>query len=297
MTASLLPKLRTNDYLAYIATLLAPSAKREALAAVWCYSNELALVPLTVQNAAAGEIRLQWWAEVVRGVRNEEGRGHPVGRVLLRTIDEFDLPREPLADMAEARSFDLYIDPMPDRDAFEAYAGAVASVPIQVVSRILDADAATRSAEAAGHAGVYQVVIDRLWTLARDRASGRSFLPSDVLLRAWTTPTELTEQSFADQERKTKALVEELLAYADTHRAAFEAASTGLPPTLAPAFAAANARKVREKALRRSIPTLFGRSPNARPVAEQREAMRTHRLFETAPSTSLLGRLRKRLWS
>ena len=281
--------VREADRAAYLAILTAPAPKRDALAALAAFGVELARIPLTVAEAPAGEIRLQWWAEVAGGERDVEGRGHPVGAALLDAIEAHDLPREPLAGMAEARGFDLYADPMPDREAFEAYAGAVASVPVQMACRVLDPQAANASAEAAGHAGVWACAIDRLATLARDRAGGRSFPPADVLLEAWASPADLVSETFEGGD----AVVRAMLAYADRHRTAWHAAARALPPSLAPAFAAVEARGVTERAIRRMGGEAARRPPPAAPVATQRAVMGTARLFARSPS--LLGRLRERL--
>ena len=289
MAATELALVREADRAAYLAILTAPADRRGALAALAAYGVELARIPLTVADPPAGEIRLQWWAEVASGERDEEGRGHPVGAALLDAIETHDLPRGPLAAMAEARAFDLYHDPMPDRDAFEAYAGAIASVPIQMAARVLNEEAANRSAEAAGHAGVWMVAIDRLATLARERAGGRSFLPADVLLEAWSSPGEIVSEGFD----KGKGVVTAMLAYADTHRTAFHAAARTLPPSLAPAFAVAEARGVTERMIRGMGEEVAVRPPPDSPLREQRAVMGTSRLFARSPG--LFGRLRERL--
>ena len=293
---SLLASLREADRSAYLSVLLAPAEKRDDLAALSLYGVELARIPLTVTEPAAGEIRLQWWAEVAGGQRDGEGRGHPVGAAILDAIERHELPREPLVAMAEARSRDLYHDPMLDRDEFEAYSGATASVPIQAACRVLDPDAAHASADAAGHAGVYATVIDRLSTLARDRASGRSFLPEDVMLKAWVTPDELTDPGFGTGEggeRRAMELVGVILDFADDHLSMYRAAAQHLPGTLVPAFASVEARRVTERSIRRMGAELLRGPPPHRPIAEQRAVMAAGRCF--SPGPGLLGRLRERL--
>lgn len=294
MDASL-EALREEDRRAYLSVLLAPANGRSDLAALWRYAHQLATIPFAVTEPAAGEIRLQWWADVVRGEREEEGRGHPVGAALLDAIARHELPRDPLAEMAEARSFDLYADPMPSRGAFEAYAGSIASVPIQTACLMLDREAAARSTEAAGHAGVYQVAIDRIASIGRDRAAGRSFLPADVLLEAWVAPTDIVRADFADDAGRAGAVIERALAYARTHRTAYGNAIADLPPTLAPAFAAAQARTVVEGAISRMGAAVLNEPPPPRPVREQRTILGTARAFGRGRRTGLLGRLRELL--
>ena len=291
----LLASLREADRRAYLAVLLAPAAKREALTTLASYGVELARVPLSVSEPMAGEFRLQWWAEVARGERDGEAAAHPIASRLVDLIATEGLPREPIAAMAEARTHDLYADPMPDTEAFETYAGETASLPIQTACLILDGEAAGASATAAGHAGIYLTVIDRLATLARDRAAGRVFLPADLLLKGWTSPADLIDPRFGtDTDAESPAaVVREALDYATTHREAFTRALATLPASLAPAFAPAHERTVRERMVASMGAEILTQAPPESPLREQRAVMRTPGLF--APGTSLFGRLRERL--
>ena len=290
MSGDLLAMVRGADRKAYLGLLLAPAQARDDLTALAAFGVELARIPLTVTEPSAGEIRFQWWADVIRGGRDAESAGHPVASAVLAAIDRHALPREPLARMAEARSFDLYHDPMGDRDAFETYAGETASVAIQSAARILDPDAAAASADAAGHAGVFATIVDRLSTVARDRASGRSFLPRDVLLEAWMSPDDVTSETL-DADAAGRA-VQAVATYANRHRAAFTGAASELPPSLAPAFAAAHGRVTDLEAMDRMGAEIFRRSAPAAPLREQHAVMRTAALFAAGPG--LLSGLRER---
>ena len=263
----LLADLREADRRAYLGILLAPEAKRAALAALAAYDIELARIPLTVSEAAAGEIRLQWWEEVVRGERIEEAAGHPLARTLEATIQTYDLPREPLANIADARRFDLYSDPMADRAAFETYAGATASVSIQLAVQCLDPEAANRSADAAGHAGVYRTIIDRVALLSRDRAGERQFLPSDMLWMSGIPAGTLDRVEAGSNE--ADALVTDAMRYADEHFGKARTAIRALPKAVRPAFAATIARRPMQKAIERMGGTVLGTSPQVSPLKEQ----------------------------
>ena len=295
MSSSLVEELGDRSRIDYLATLLAPADRRDALAAVVLYGHELAAVPLNVREPAAGEIRLQWWAEVVGGERDGEARGHPVASALRDAIEVNGLSRDALAEMAYARSRDLYADPMPDRETFEAYAGAVRSVPIQLACQVLDPDAAASSADAAGHAGVFAEATDRLDTLARDRARARSFLPSDLLLASWASPDDVLDPALATRDPHAGARIADVItAFADTHFSLFVEAAGDLPSTLAPAFASAHARTVRLEALKEDgVDVLAGVHPRwSDPVRVQRAVHRTAALFRRPERRSLFGRLR-----
>ena len=262
-----LGQLRSVDRRDYLGALLAPGPLRDDLAVLLLYGHELARIPLRVTEPAAGEIRLQWWEEVVRRERPGEAAGNPLARALLDVADRHELPASALAGMADARRFDLYSEAMPDRSAFETYAGATASVPIQIAAQVLDPSAAQSSADAAGHAGVYGTIVDRLGSLARDRLGGRQFLPSDLLwmaaIPAGTLPTLEASSEQASQ------LIELGLDYASQHRQHLKLALRDLPKSVRPAFAPTRARRAAEAAIRRSGPSVLITPPLVSPLREQ----------------------------
>jgi phytoene synthase len=59
----------------------------------------------------AGEIRLQWWREVLDGQRAEEAAANPVAAALLDAIQRYHLPPQRLIVLIDERSSDLYHEP------------------------------------------------------------------------------------------------------------------------------------------------------------------------------------------
>ena len=151
--AHCLAALRDTDRDRYLACLLAPEEKRGALAALYAFYAEIARVRDVVREALPGEIRLQWWRDLLEGKPDGEAAANPLAAGLLACIAEHRLPIAVLTDMIEARIFDLYNDPMESRPALEGYAGETASALIQLASLVLDPQKAPQSAVAAGHAG------------------------------------------------------------------------------------------------------------------------------------------------
>src|ERR1700752_2583094 len=113
--------VRAADKDRYLATLFAPAGKRGPLLALYAFNAEIASVRERAREPMAGEIRLQWWRDVLNGERSGEAAANPVTAAILDTIGRFDLPRAPLLDLIEAHSFDFYDDPMPTLAALEAY--------------------------------------------------------------------------------------------------------------------------------------------------------------------------------
>jgi len=113
--------VRAGDKDRWLASLFAPGERRAHLYALYAFNLEVARVRELAREPMAGEIRLQWWREVIAGTRPGEAAAHPVAAVLLETIARYGLPVQTFLDLIEARAFDLYNDPMPTLDAFAGY--------------------------------------------------------------------------------------------------------------------------------------------------------------------------------
>ncbi|MDK1492271.1 phytoene/squalene synthase family protein [Sinorhizobium sp. 7-81] len=176
----ILATLRDTDRDRYLACLLSPPEKRRSLAALYAFHAEIARVRELIHEPLPGEIRLQWWRDLL-GNEQSGGEGHPLAEALLQCVREHHLPVTVLENMIDARIFDLYDDPMQDRSALEGYAGETASALIQLSSLILDPLNAARSAEAAGHAGVAQTIAGLLLLLPVHCRRGQVYLPAELL--------------------------------------------------------------------------------------------------------------------
>src|SRR5258707_1356518 len=104
--------LRAADKDCFLTTLFAPAEHRDALIALYAFNVEIARVREVVREPLAGEIRLQWWSDVLRGAGRGEIEANPVAAALLATIARYKLPLERFEALIAARRFDLYDDPM-----------------------------------------------------------------------------------------------------------------------------------------------------------------------------------------
>ena len=118
-----LETLRDIDRETYLAMLYLAADKREEIATLWAFNAEIGRIRDIVSEPVPGEIRLQWWREVLAGDRTSEGASHPIAGALVELIKKYDLQVEALDNLLEARIFDLYNDPMPDRTTLEGYLG------------------------------------------------------------------------------------------------------------------------------------------------------------------------------
>jgi phytoene synthase len=211
--------LRQSDFDRYLAVLYAPEDKRPALAALYAFNAEIARIRDVVHDALPGEVRLQWWRDLINGTEHGAVNGNPVAALLLQAIQEYQLPRSVFDAYCEARIFDLYNDAMPSRNDLEGYCGETACAILQMAAMILDTDAAKSSAELSGHAGVAQAVSGLLRLLPLHRRRGQVYVPEDMLQAVGVNAEQFIK---GDDKQAMQRVVSVLTALAREHYAAFE---------------------------------------------------------------------------
>lgn len=224
--------VRSADRDRYLSVLYAPAGMRESLFSLYAFNAEVASIRDRIRDALPGEIRLQWWRDVLAAPEGA-GEGHPVATALVKTIGEHGLPRGAFDNYIEARIFDLYNDPMPSRGDLEGYCGETASAIIQLAALILDPIAAPDHAELAGHAGCAQAVAGLLRLMPLHRARGQCYVPRDILAAAGTSPEVFVAGTDAYGAQRA---VEAMVALGRDHMAAFLKGAPSLPQSLLPAF-------------------------------------------------------------
>jgi 15-cis-phytoene synthase len=181
--------VREADKDRFLASLFAPADRRGALHALYAFDIEIARVRNVAREPLPGELRLQWWRDVLTGERRGEGTASPVGAALLDTIECFSLRVDPLLELLEARSFDLYDDPMPSLAHLEGYARQTTSPVIALAAQVLGAAANVEAA--AVSAGVAIGLTRMLRDLARHASRGQLYLPADLLARHAVEPANI----------------------------------------------------------------------------------------------------------
>lgn len=225
--------VRGQDRDRYLSALYAPDDRRGALLALFAFNAEIASIRDRVSEPMPGEIRLQWWRDVIASGDPQAGAGHPVAEALLAAIGTYRLPQAAFDNYLEARIFDLYDDPMPSRTDLEGYCGETASALIQLAALVLDAPEAASHAELAGHAGCAQAITGLLQLLPMHRVRGQCYVPRDILAAAGMTPEEFV----ADGGSQRSALVvQAMIALAREHHGAFARQAGAMPASLRPAF-------------------------------------------------------------
>jgi phytoene synthase len=225
--------LRAGDREHHLAVLYAPEDKRAALAALFAFSAETARIAELVSEPMPGEIRLQWWRDVISGEREGEGRQHPVASALIDAIVAHGLSPTAFDNLLEARIFDLYHDPMPDSATLEGYLGETHSALFQLAAQILNGGDDPRCADAAGHAGIAYGLADMLRATPWHRSRGQVFVPGDLLAAAGTEPAGWLSGANGEALGQVVTMV---CAIGLDHLAKAEAAIGQLDRVLLPAF-------------------------------------------------------------
>jgi phytoene synthase len=225
--------VRAADHDRYLSALYAPGDRRAALFALYAFNAEIAGVRDRIHEPLPGEVRLQWWRDVIAADDPAAASGHPLAEALTRAITAYNLPRPAFDNYLETRIFDLYDDPMPSRTDLEGYCGETASVLIQLSAMVLDQEAAAGFAELAGRAGCAQAMTGLLLLLPLHRSRGQCFVPAEILAAVGSSPEEFVAGEGGPGAENAVAA---MIALVREHLSAFHAGAAELPPALRPAF-------------------------------------------------------------
>ena len=175
--------VRAADRDRFLATLFAPRERRGALFALYAFNVEIARVREVVRDPVAGEIRLQWWSDVLAGDGRGEIEAHPVASALRASVARYGLPPERLQTTISARRFDLYDEPMATLADLEAYADGASSSLIALAAQILNGDGASDIDALSHHAGLAHAIAGLLKAFPFHAARGQLFVPLELLER------------------------------------------------------------------------------------------------------------------
>jgi 15-cis-phytoene synthase len=175
--------LRAADRDRFLATLFAPAEHRDALFALYAFNVEITRVREVAREPLAGEIRLQWWSDVLGGAGSGEVAAYPEAAALLASMARYHLPAERFEALIAARRFDLYDEPMATLADLEAYADGASSGLIALAAQVLLAGAEPNIGALCHHAGVAHAIAGLLKAFPVHAARGQLFVPLEVLER------------------------------------------------------------------------------------------------------------------
>jgi phytoene synthase len=221
--------VRKADRDRFLAALFAPAEHRAALNALYAFNVEVTRVRDVAREALPGEIRLQWWGDVLNGERREEANANPVAAALLATVERHELSVDRLAALIAARRFDLYDEPMATIADLDAYTSQTFSALIALAAKILgiEADAAAEPA------GIAQGVTGLIRAFPVHAARRQLYVPGELLERHKVDPYDV----FAGRSSNgLNAALADLRGLARLHLAAAQARVMALPPGALAAF-------------------------------------------------------------
>ena len=224
--------VRSHDFPRYVATLFTPAAERRALLALYAFNVEIVRVRDQVSQPLPGEIRLQWWTDMLSGHVHGSAEGNPVAAELLQTIGEFRLPIEPLSRLIEEHQFDLYNDPMPSMAALEGYVTDTSSALLSLGARITVQPSAVID-HLARHAGLAQGMAQVIAALPLDAARRQLFLPLQLLQQHGSGMEEVFS---GKQTPRARAAIDQLVGEARKHLGTAFELLTHVPPLVRPVF-------------------------------------------------------------
>jgi phytoene synthase len=206
--------VRSHDFVRYAATIFVPADVRRALLALYAFNVEITRVRDQVSQALPGEIRLQWWTDMLAGHAHGSAEGNPVAAELMQVIRVGELPVETLSRLIEEHQFDLYNDPMPTMAALEGYLNDTSSALFALAARIAGGPPLPEVDHLARHAGLAQGLVRVIATLAYDASRRQLFLPQQVLAEHGSD----LEEVFAGRlTPRVRGAVDQLLAEARRH--------------------------------------------------------------------------------
>jgi phytoene synthase len=224
--------VRSHDFSRYASTLFVPAVQRRALLAVYAFNVEISRVRELVSQPLPGEMRLQWWTDMLTGAGHGGVEGNPVAAELKLAIHNWRLPVERLSRLIEEHQFDLYNDPMPTKAALEGYINDTASALFSLGAGI----AGWQSPEIehlARHAGLAHGIAQTMAALPLDAARRQLFVPVQLL----ESHGSGMEEVFAGKQTpKLRAALDQLIGDAREHLETALTLLADAPPQVRPVF-------------------------------------------------------------
>jgi phytoene synthase len=224
--------VRTHDFAHYASTLFVPAIERRALLALYAFNVEVSRVHEQVSQPLPGEMRLQWWTDLLAGQGHGGVEGNPVAAELLQAIRNFRLPVERLSRLIAEHQFDLYNDPMPSMAALEGYVDDTSSALFALAARVV-AHPSEEIDHLARHAGLAMGIVQVIASLPRDASRRQLFVPLQLLQQHGGGSEEVFS---GRQTQNVRAAINQLIDEARDHvKTAFSLIET-VPPEVRPVF-------------------------------------------------------------
>ncbi|WP_341760409.1 phytoene/squalene synthase family protein [Candidatus Endowatersipora endosymbiont of Watersipora subatra] len=178
-------RLYMNDE--YLANLLLSQSIQDNIVVLHAFHAGLMEAVNQIIEPMAGEIRLQWWSDVLNGKRNEEAAGHPLARSLLYLIKQqpVAVDQETIKTMLntkiKAHVVEVHRQSMKSLSMLENWFVETHSSLFQLSAMMNGSKVNSELLNASRHSGIAQGLMRILINLARYRSMKRIFVPLDIL--------------------------------------------------------------------------------------------------------------------
>jgi 15-cis-phytoene synthase len=224
--------VRTHDFTRYVSTLFMPAEQRRALVALYAFNVEISRVHEQVSQPLPGEMRLQWWTDMLAGAGHGGVEGNPVAAELMLAIRHWRLPVERLSRLIDEHQFDLYNDPMPTMAALEGYINDTSSALFSLGAGI-NARPSEEVEHLARHAGLAQGMVQVIAALPVDASRRQLFVPQQLLE---SHGCGIEEVFAGKQTPRLRAVLDQLLGDARGHLKTAIELLADVPPQARPVF-------------------------------------------------------------
>lgn len=198
--------------------MFAPPPHREHLISLYAFNLEIAKIREMVSEPMLGEIRLQWWRDVIEELYSGTVRRHAIVQPLGEVIAAKRLTRRYFDDLIDARGLDLSEEPPATMAALIDYAARTSSNLVALALEALEVRDDTTGA--VGHEiGIAWALAGLLRALPSHLRAKRVYLPRELIERHGVAMRDLMELRCSEALRAVvQAVAEQASAHLQTAR-------------------------------------------------------------------------------
>nr|WP_319389213.1 squalene/phytoene synthase family protein [uncultured Cohaesibacter sp.] len=191
-------ELKHLDPVGHFIALTAPAIHRPSLMVLRAFLATINRIPAQVSTPEMGQIRLQWWRDVVTDTQSSYGNGcglaniGPLATALKQVQRQYHLPVEHLTAIVDALDFYLDHSPMPDEAAYRHHVWQTDALPMLLTCQILNGGEGPRLPEGLLESfGLATGLARHLHNWPLDAANHQLFLPLDSFTRHGVSLSDL----------------------------------------------------------------------------------------------------------
>jgi len=207
--------VRKDDHDRFLTAVIAPESARPGVMALYAFNAEVARVRESVSESLIGQMKLQWWRDVIGAIYGggKVPQGNPVVQALESAIRTYELSRVNFEALLDARGNDMSDESPADVESLEQYAdGTSASLTLLVLEVLGVRDAA--SIAAGRHVGIAWALTGMLRAVLFHARANRFLLPQDLMAAQQLTAHDVQQSKNA---AKISAVVQKVAGLARAH--------------------------------------------------------------------------------